>query len=532
MGKLSLYKSRQYYKRKNKKYTPGRPFKKQRRFPQKNKDIDTTLSYSDNFEKESTSGIMSHAMNFYCGGDPPCDSLLAGHRNSENSTSSSENSPVPEGSSSASNSEEEDDSADDEPNVWNSNYARSCLSILKGDKLLKPLIEILYANSCLKDFMTLVTSISDGSLSPTNISFLLCLERAKWQSLKTTTQMQFRDVTKKFWLVVYRLLKGKGIRFFSGPKNWGQVVSKDAQLGNYDPKCSEINFAVPDERYLRTLDTKYGKVIPPGIIDDSYKLLSNHPDVVIMADCKRVAKGLRSDRLGDVDLWGHEAKPTLQDKLDKLKEDMERINTIIDDIPDYDNMDIYTSLRSLLRMIMLEIQDIRQIELKERRRLMNYDKLNPDPNFRAAAKSACKTQIYECKIFVHKALQLNLEICECLAKIQNNHSVMMTQNINLSTQFNVRRLLSVEYVSKHIDIHESPHLIKQGSDQWEQFRKESHITGSTAYNTLGFRGFSKVKEHFNEFIYKRPPKPFPTDVQIRLEHGSRHEVCETFHVVT
>ena len=189
MGKLSLYRSRQYYKRKNKKYTPGRPFKKQRRFPQKNKDIDTTLSYSDNFENESTSGIMSHAMNFYCGGNPLCDSLLAGHRNSENSTSSSENSPVPESSSSGSTSEEEDDSADDEPNVWNSNYARSYLSTLKGDKLLKPLIEILYANSCLKDFMTLVTSISDGSLSPTNISFLLCLERAKWQSLKTTTQM-------------------------------------------------------------------------------------------------------------------------------------------------------------------------------------------------------------------------------------------------------------------------------------------------------------------------------------------------------
>ena len=32
-----------------------------------------------------------------------------------------------------------------------------------------------------------------------------------------------------------------------------------------------------------------------GIIDDSYKLLSYHPDVVIMADCKRVAKGLRAE---------------------------------------------------------------------------------------------------------------------------------------------------------------------------------------------------------------------------------------------
>ena len=59
--------------------------------------------------------------------------------------------------------------------------------------------------------------------------------------------MRFRDVTKKFWLVVYRLLKGKGIRFFSGPKNWGQVVSKEAKLGCYDPRNAEINFAIPDE---------------------------------------------------------------------------------------------------------------------------------------------------------------------------------------------------------------------------------------------------------------------------------------------
>ena len=136
-----------------------------------------------------TSGIRSHAINFYCGADPPSDSLLAGHRTSETSSSSSTSSSVPENSNSGRSSEEEDYTSDDEPNVWNSNYARNCLSTLKGDKLLKPLIEVLYENSCLKDFMTLVTSLSDGSLSPTNISFLLCLERTKWQSLKTTTQM-------------------------------------------------------------------------------------------------------------------------------------------------------------------------------------------------------------------------------------------------------------------------------------------------------------------------------------------------------
>ena len=109
---------------------------------------------------------------------------------------------------------------------------------------------------------------------------------------------------------------------------------------------------------------------------------------------------------------------------------------------------------------------------------------------------------------------------------------MRTGNINLSTQMNVRRLLSPEYVFKHIDIQESPHLIKQGREQWKEFRKKSHITGSTAYNALGFRGFSKVKEHFNEFINRRPPKPFPQDVQLRLQNGSTHEVQYIASLVT
>ena len=104
---------------------------------------------------------------------------------------------------------------------------------------------------------------------------------------------------------------------------------------------------------------------------------------------------------------GHEAKPTLQEKMEKVKDEMKTIKSIIETIPELDHLDINTCMSNVLRMITFKIREIRQIELKERRRRINYDKLNPDPIFRAAAKSACKTQIYECKIFVHKALQLN-----------------------------------------------------------------------------------------------------------------------------
>ena len=106
-------------------------------------------------------------------------------------------------------------------------------------------------------------------------------------------------------------MKGKGIRFFSGPKNWGQVVSKEAKLGQYDPQSAEINFAVPDKRYLRCQVRRFGKLIQPGIMKDSLRILQHHPDVVLMADCKRLSKGQKGECLGDIDLWSHEGPPTL-----------------------------------------------------------------------------------------------------------------------------------------------------------------------------------------------------------------------------
>ena len=231
-------------------------------------------------------------------------------------------------------------------------------------------------------------------------------------------------------------------------------------------------------------------MIPPGIMDDSYKLLSNHPDVVIMANCKRVAKGLRAEQLGDVDLWGHEAKPTLQEKMEKVKDEMKTIKSIIETIPELDHLDIYTCMSNVLRMITFKIRDIRQIELNERR-LINYDKLNPDPYFRAAAKSACKTQIYKFKIFVHKALQLNLHICECLAKMQNNESVMRTGNINLSTQMNVRRLLSPEYVSRHIDIRVVPTSLNKEVSTGRNFARK--VTSPEVLPTMHLDSGDSVK---------------------------------------
>ena len=125
----------------------------------RNKDIDTTWSYSDNCKNDMSQGTRTYTINFYCGADPPCDSLLAGHRTSVKSSSSSSNNSSPKNSDDGSSSEGDSEYSDNEDNVWNSTYAQNCLAMLKCNSLLKPLIEVLYANSCLKDYMTLIQSL-------------------------------------------------------------------------------------------------------------------------------------------------------------------------------------------------------------------------------------------------------------------------------------------------------------------------------------------------------------------------------------
>ena len=258
----------------------------QKRKPASSKrDIDTTQSYSDEDTEsvdetkkhsfqlkvtESTDDTKTHSFQFKVGPDACSEPLGAVGPGS---------SPSPSPSSSSMSSEEEED-------IWTRHNVQNCYEELRSPQFVRNLIEVLYPAKCLPDFMLLVKQLAAGDFSPTNIAFLLCLERSRWESLVTTTQMCFRAVTKQFWLVIYRLLKGKGLRFLSGPKNWGQVVSEEAPKGKYDPKKSEVNFAVPDKWYLQSMDSVLGRIIDPGIIDDSMKMIEGHKDIVLMADCK------------------------------------------------------------------------------------------------------------------------------------------------------------------------------------------------------------------------------------------------------
>ena len=122
---------------------------------------------------------------------------MAGHPLSSpqpSSPSSTSSSPAPPSSSSS-------DSSDSDDDIMGRPYIRHCCRELRNVEFVRNLVWKLYTSCCLQDFILLVKQIANGNLSPLNIALLLCLEHVR--SLKSTTQMKYRDVTKTFWLVVY-----------------------------------------------------------------------------------------------------------------------------------------------------------------------------------------------------------------------------------------------------------------------------------------------------------------------------------------
>ena len=214
------------------------------------------------------------------------------------------------------------DTSDDSCNYIR-NFKEESLNKLYNTNLLDELIEILSDSGQLIDFMDLLEHIRNKAIPCTNIVFVLLLERARFQSCMNTVGMRYSELTKKFWSIVYRLCKGVGLKFFSGEKNWGQVVTKKSQKSRYRPDMSKINFAVPDEKILRDYNKVLPKVIPPGKIAAGLNLLSGKDDIVIMGDGKLIAKGLKMNFEGDINLFCHEDNPNLQKLITELKDKLE-----------------------------------------------------------------------------------------------------------------------------------------------------------------------------------------------------------------
>ena len=66
--------------------------------------------------------------------------------------------------------------------------------------------------------MNLIRLLECGKLPADNIVVQLLFDRARFQTCGNTVAMRYRDVTKTFWSIVYRLCKGSGLKFLEEKK--------------------------------------------------------------------------------------------------------------------------------------------------------------------------------------------------------------------------------------------------------------------------------------------------------------------------
>ena len=123
----------------------------------------------------------------------------------------------------------------------------------KESHLLDNLFHKLQRVGLLNDFINFMRNLESGDLPLDNIVFILMMDRVRFQNCPNTVGVRYGKKSKMFWTIVYRLCKESGLKFFSGSKNWGQVVNKEYEKSKYSPDNAKINFAVPDEKcYVHT----------------------------------------------------------------------------------------------------------------------------------------------------------------------------------------------------------------------------------------------------------------------------------------
>lgn len=419
------------------------------------------------------------------------------------------------------------DQSDNDPQT---DFEKKCIQQLLTVTFITQLVKVLSGASVLEDFMTMLQTLVDGRFHPQNIAFLLCLEKAKWTSLSNTVCMTYRNVTKRFWSIVFRICGGKGIRFFSGTKNFGQIVSKKSQRGKYNPKDADVNFAVPSVRYLTHFDKQYGKIVKPGIIQETLDIVRNRKNMILMTDLKKISPGHRNKMDGDVNLWGHESSPTLKEQHESLDENRRKIKQMIDHVKNtHGNWSLFDTgyLANLLLSVSRVMMSLKRKHLEQRKLLNNYMKRRISTgimNMYQSKVSFTRTNMYCCRKLLDEALTINKSILECILTARDTLTdKFRSDGVDPELYTNAKFLKDFEVLNRMYNLRRHTELIPQRSTLWHRLRKTVPVTASTMYSALGLRGKKEMLNNFQHFL-SQTDKVYTPEVQEKLDYGAKHEV--------
>ena len=112
---------------------------------------------------------------------------------------------------------------------------------------------------------------------------------------------------------------------------------------------------------------KFPTRIHPGIINATFDMLNKEKQHVISVDGKGVTQGLSSNKLGDINLWGLEGPPSLDQAEQHLNYLTQKVQSICNSIDSSLNIDITVKFRSLASDITLIIKKSQNIILYSRK---------------------------------------------------------------------------------------------------------------------------------------------------------------------
>ena len=175
------------------------------------------------------------------------------------------------------------------------------------------------------DWVSFFMLVNKGDFNLDNIATQLFLDVVKFTGCHNIHAMRFTDGFKNFWRA-YRLFHSKFIRFMGGYKNRGFLRQSQDKRNTLFPDQSTINFVCPDIKRLRENKAKMEiNCSKPGLI------VSNI--ISLVGKRRHTAKRVQNlpwwekltirfgNKLGEVDLYGHETAPTLTEKTRILREE-------------------------------------------------------------------------------------------------------------------------------------------------------------------------------------------------------------------
>ena len=116
-----------------------------------------------------------------------------------------------------------------------------------------------------------------------------------------------------------------------GTKFRGNIIENSSSRGSFCPKDSKINFIVPSEPSLKaqTESLDIPNHIEPGIIPSMLEFFNEKSkDVILNCDGKLIRRAL-TESSGDVDLQGAEHGPSLIERQNILRAELDIVGKCI-----------------------------------------------------------------------------------------------------------------------------------------------------------------------------------------------------------